>query len=146
MKKYTLTFLLTCVTTAGYMLTGCNKDSTSRSPTNNTTHRDTPKISLEDTFCRNWLVRKATHNGDADGSSVGLKVTFYKNGTYMLNSGTSYQGTWEFLENKTRVLLDKNNPSYKTTWTIVNMSSKKLDVTFKSPFTGGNAEWFMDSY
>lgn len=145
MKINSLTCLL-FLAIAGSTFIGCKKENTQVTTTNNPTQQNPAKVSLEDTFCRNWLVKKAIHNGTADGSSVGLKVIFYKNGTYLLNSGSSYQGTWEFLENKTKVLLDKNTPDFKTTWTIVSISSKKLDVTFKSPFTGGSAEWFMDSY
>lgn len=115
-------------------------------PANNTgNNQNPPVVSLEDTICRNWEVKSATHNGSNDPSSMGLKLTLNKNGTYLLHS-TSYQGTWEFTDQKTKVLLDKNTPNYKTTWTIVKLSSKKLEVTFKSPFTGGSAAWSMSPY
>jgi hypothetical protein len=128
-----------------FFLISCKSDEPA--PDNNTNqpgNKDTV-VKLEDTLCRNWEVKTATHNGSADPSSVGLKLTMNRNGTYLLHT-TGYAGTWEFTENKTKVLLDKAVSQYKTTWTIVKLTSKNLNVKFKSPFTGGAAEWNMTPY
>ncbi len=126
-------------------LAACNKEEPAPAGNSNTGTPSNPVVALEDTLCRNWEVKTATHNGSSDPSSVGLKMTINKNGTYLLHN-TSYQGTWEFVENKTKVLLDKASSQYKTTWTIVSMTGKKLNVKFKSPFTGGSVEWWMVAY
>jgi hypothetical protein len=102
-------------------------------------------VSLEDTISRKWMVDVATHNGTSDGSSKGLIVDMRKDGSYTLVS-TNYIGTWEFLDNKTKVLLDKGVSNLETTWTIGKITSKSLIVDFKSPFTGGNAHWEMISF
>lgn len=99
-------------------------------------------VSLEDTISRKWKVANATHNGSADNSSKGLELDIRKDGSYTLIT-TGFIGTWEFQNNKTEVLLDKDNASFKTVWTIESMSSTALNVKFKSPFTGGNAAWNM---
>ncbi len=136
-------FFAACVCFSAFI--ACSKKEETPDNTNTPNNQNPPVVSLEDTICRNWEVKSATHNGSNDPSSLGLKLTLNKNGTYLLHS-TSYQGTWEFIEQKSKVLLDKNTANYKTTWTIVKLSSKKLEVTFKSPFTGGSAAWSMVPY
>lgn len=144
MKKRILYFVLLSNVCCFCWIACSKKDPT---PQNNTTGNTTnpPVVSLEDTLCRKWEVKSASHNGTSDPSSIGLKLTISKDGSYILHN-TSYNGTWEFIENKAKVLLDKNTPSYKTTWTIVKLTSKNLEVTFKSPFTGGNASWSLKPY
>lgn len=132
---------LTFISVLFLALLSCSKDDQPVPPNNNGGNPNpNPVVSLEDTLSRRWYVDEATHNGSPDNSSKGLILNIKKDGTYILES-TGYQGTWEFIENKTKVLLDKNNSSFKTTWTIQLLTSKNLNVTFKSPFTGGNAVW-----
>jgi len=136
---------------AALLIAFCNVTSCKKRETTEdiivTTH-DTMKpkpVVLEDTLKGNWIVNVATHNGSPDNSSKGLKLEFKTNGKYTLIS-TGYLGTWEFIENRTKVLIDKDMPEYKTSWTIVRLTAKNMDVTFKSPFTGGNSEWHMVRY
>jgi len=126
-------------------ISSCKKEDPSTNTNTNNTKPNITIVSLEDTLSRNWEVIAATHNGANDPSSVGLKLNISNDGSYLLVT-TGYKGTWEFIDQKTKVLLDKNTPSYKTTWTIVNMTSKTMNVTFKSPFTGGNATWALKAY
>lgn len=124
----------------------CKKNDGPKNNNPQDTIKPPPKpVVLEDTISRVWIVQDATHNGTTDGGSIGLQLEIMKNGSYVLYQ-TSYQGTWEFIENKTKVLIDKNEPSYKTTWTIQKLTAKHLDVSFKSPFTGGSVEWKMIPY
>ncbi|MEZ4805715.1 MAG: hypothetical protein R2852_09595 [Bacteroidia bacterium] len=123
-----------------FFLASCSKDNSSTDPAPN---KDPDVVvSLEDTITRKWIVEDATHNGTADGSSTGLILDIRNDGSYTLVS-TNYIGTWEFMDNKTKVLLDKDGSNIKTTWTIVEINSNSLIVDFKSPFTGGNAHWEM---
>ncbi len=122
----------------------CSKDSdpaANPNPNPNGGGNTTP-VSLEDTISRRWEVVSATHNGSEDNSSKGLKLEIRKDGSYTLIT-TGFVGTWEFQNNKKEVLLDKDDPSIKTVWTIESINSTALNVKFKSPFTGGNATWDM---
>jgi len=126
-------------------VSSCKKNDPPVAPITTVPPKDTIKpkpVVLEDTLKGNWVVMEAKHNGSPDFSSKGLKLNFKTNGTYTL-VGNGYAGTWEFLENKTKVLIDKSTPEFKTTWTLVKITNKNLEITFKSPFTGGNAEWKM---
>lgn len=127
------------------LLVACSKEEKAATGNGQNNTVNPPVVSLEDTICRNWEVKNATHNGTNDPSSLGLRLTIKKDGSYILHT-TSYTGTWEFIENKQKVLLDKGTSSYKTTWTIKELSAKKMRVTFTSPFTGGAAEWEMKPY
>jgi hypothetical protein len=100
---------------------------------------------LEDTLKGKWEVNYATHNGTIDNGTKGIRMIFDSKGTYLLVN-TGYQGTWEFLENKTKILIDKDSPDFKTTWTIKKLTNTNFDVTFISPFTGGKVEWKMIRY
>ncbi|MDX5320248.1 MAG: hypothetical protein LPK45_04135 [Bacteroidota bacterium] len=124
-------------------LVACSKEETPAPGTggggnngggNNTT------VSWTDTISRKWIVYEAFHNGSADHSSAGLILDMKPDGSYILvNNG--YNGTWEFTSDFSQALIDKNEPSYKTTWTFVTLSSSVMKIKFKSPFTGGNVEW-----
>lgn len=94
---------------------------------------------------RNWLVSEAYVNGSTpDQSSEGLKVEFKANNAYtlFLKNGSTFDGTWEFIENETKIDIDKSG-QYPQTWTIEELSETTLDVTFISPFTQQNAHWIM---
>lgn len=125
----------------------CSKESDPVVNTNNNQNggNTNPVVSLEDTISRKWKVVTATHNGSTDNSSTGLQLEIRKDGSYTLIS-TGYVGTWEFQNDKKEVLLDKDNASFKTTWEISTITSQNLDVKFKSPFTGGNAVWYMEPF
>lgn len=110
----------------------------------NDTIKPKPTV-LADTLKGKWEVTDATHNGAVDNGTKGLRMVFDADGTYLLVQ-TSYKGTWEFVENKTKILIDKNVPEFKTTWTIDRLTNKNFDVTFISPFTGGRVIWKMQRY
>lgn len=135
MKKNILFLLLFSL-----LIFACSKEEEPQKSNNN--GNGTPAVSLEDTLSRAWTVTNALHNGSADNSSKGLKLDIRKDGSYTLTS-TGFIGTWEFQNDKKEVLLDKDNAQFKTTWTIQEMSSTFLKVSFKSPFTGGSAVWEM---
>jgi hypothetical protein len=125
-------------------LVSCKKDV--KGNTHDDQKKDTivpTRVVLEDTLARLWVVTKSTHNGDPDPGTVGMKLDFFKGGTYKLIN-TGYDGTWEFLENNTKILIDKNDPSWKTTWTIQKLTAKSFIVTFKSPFSGGSVYWELE--
>lgn len=131
------------------LLAACGDNDSAEKPqpkdNNNNNGGDTTIVDLGNTISRSWKVVNATHNGGYDGSSVGLKLNIRKDGSYTLLS-TGYVGTWEFIEEKTKVLLDKDVSQYKTTWTLDSLSEQFMKVNFKSPFTGGNSVWEMESY
>lgn len=130
------------------LLAACGDNDSAEKPQpkdNNNNGGDTTIVDLGNTISRSWEVVNATHNGGYDGSSTGLKLNIRKDGSYTLLS-TGYVGTWEFIEEKTKVLLDKDVSQYKTTWTLDSLSEKYMKVNFKSPFTGGNSVWEMESY
>lgn len=142
MKKHLIIACIAAIMAAA----ACKKDNGGTS--NNNNHNDTivpPRVVLEDTLCRSWIVDKSTHNGTNDPGTVGLNMEFYKDGTYKLVT-TGYWGTWEFTDNKTKLLIDKNDSKFKTTWTINKLSAKQFNVTFISPFSGGTVYWEMKPF
>lgn len=128
------------------VLVACSKeDETTPTPTGNNGGGGTPATpSWVDSIARKWKVTAATHRGNPDNSSKDLELDIRKDGSYTLIS-TGYVGTWEFMDNDTKVLLDKNNSQFKTTWTVVKLTSARLEIDFKSPFTGGASHWDMDA-
>jgi len=146
MKKildYTFTLLMICALAAS-----CSKDSDNPTTGGNSGGNgggfNPPVVSLEDTISRKWEVKSATHKGSPDNSSAGLQLDIRKDGTYTLIS-TGFEGTWEFQNDKAQVLLDEDT-QYETLWTIDKISSTHLDVSFKSPFTGGASTWEMEPF
>lgn len=128
----------------GFVLHSCKKDDNVQPPKNNQNNQPV-KVVMEDTMVRMWTVDSAFHNGSPDYSSEGLEMDIYKNGTYLLVS-QNFNGTWEFTDTfYTDLLFDKNTPQYKTLMKIKSLTSCRLHVTFKSPFTGGSAEWILKS-
>ncbi len=136
-----LTFILLIIAFASVV--SCQKGS-DLEPTLSDSDKPKPTI-LSDTLKGKWEVSYATHNGTIDEGSKGLRMIFDANGTYLLVN-TGYNGTWEFIENKTKILIDKNEPAFKTTWTIKQLTNKNFDITFNSPFTGGAVAWKMVRY
>ncbi len=126
------------------ILAACSKeDSSTTSPTNNV--NNTPKPLWADSIARDWEVVKATHNGAPDHSTKGLELNLMKNGTYLLVT-TGYNGTWKFSDSTYKtVLIDEGAPQYKTVWTIRKLTAKRLEIDFKSPFTGGAVHWDLDA-
>lgn len=126
----------------------CSKsDDTTPSPSGNNNSGNPPVVKpvWKDSLARTWKVVKATHKGQDDVSSVGLKFVFKKDGTYDFNDG-DFLGNWEFIDSTyTKILLDKDISTLKTTWTTTVFTSKKLSVDFKSPFTGGSAHWELEA-
>lgn len=143
MKNGKLTLLITGVLFLFVIsLASCSKEDTNEPANNPTnTNNNTPKPVWKDSLARTWIVTNATHNGQNDASSNGLKFVFKKDGTYDFNDG-DYNGTWEFTDSTyKKILLDKAVSTLKTTWTMTIFTSKKIATDFKSPFTGGNAHW-----
>ncbi len=105
---------------------------------------NSPTPDYVDSIARKWKVTAATHKGNPDGSSKGLELEIRKDGSYTLTS-TGFIGTWTFLDNDTKVLLDKGNSQIETTWTVKKLTSTRLEVDFKSPFTGGASSWEMEA-
>lgn len=136
---------LTTVIMCSFALFSCSKEENPETVVPEQKKEDPVIVNLTDTLCRSWMVKSATHNGSPDNSSTGLKFTMKKDGTYLLVS-TGHKGTLEFLEDSTKVLLDKNNSSIKTIWQVNRLTSTHLDVSFKSPFTGGKAVWMAQPY
>lgn len=127
------------------LASACSKNDDSGTPTgSNNGGNNTPTPDWTDSISRDWKVTAATHKGSPDNSSKGLELNIRSDGSYTLVS-TGFVGTWEFMDNYTKVLLDKNNSQFKTTWTINKLSSQRLEVDFKSPFTGGSSHWDMDA-
>lgn len=145
MKTKLITYCL-CATLLFLSIQSCNKtddpDPVKTTPTD--TVKPKPTV-LTDTLKGKWEVDYATHNGTIDNGTKGIRMIFDANGTYLLVN-TSYKGTWEFIENKTKILIDKDVPDFKTTWTINQLTNKNFDVTFISPFTGGKVVWRMIRY
>lgn len=101
--------------------------------------------SNHDLIMRHWVVEEAYVNGSTpDVSSKGLEIEFKSNKAYTLfmKDGSTFDGTWEFIDNETKVDIDKNGQFHQT-WTIQELSKTKLDVKFVSPFTHQNAQWIM---
>lgn len=136
MKKYSLIVLVMLA------FISCSKDETAPNPGGNPPVVNPPVVSLEDTLCRRWIVQEAWYNGSPDASSAFLIINIKKDGSYLLEKN-NFNGTWEFIENQTKVLIDKNEPNYKTTWKIISISSKEMLIEFKSPFSGGTSKWLM---
>ncbi|MBS3915698.1 MAG: hypothetical protein KG003_14485 [Bacteroidetes bacterium] len=131
------------LTVFGILFCACKKESGTNT---NDNQKDTivkPRNIPEDTLCRSWTVTKSTHNGDPDPGTIGLNMDFHKDGTYDLTT-TGYKGTWEFIENYSKILIDKDEPKFKTTWTVKKLTAKSFIVTFVSPFSGGNVYWEME--
>jgi hypothetical protein len=124
----------------------CSKSDDNPSPSGNNNGGNTPTPSWADTISRKWKVVAATHKGSPDNSSKGLELDIRKNGSYTLIS-TGYVGTWKFTDNTYKaILLDENEAQFKTTWTVVKLTAKRLEVDFKSPFTGGASHWDMEPF
>src|SRR5215212_2601732 len=111
MKNGKLTLLITgTVFLFVISLASCSKGDTNEPTTNNPTNNNptTPTPVWKDTLARTWIVTNATHNGQNDASSKGLKFVFKKDGTYDFNDG-QYDGIWEFTDSTyKKILLDKN--------------------------------------
>ena len=122
----------------------CSKDDDTTSTPNTGGGNNTPTPDYVDSIARKWKVTTATHKGNPDNSSRGLELDIRKDGSYTLIS-TGFVGTWEFTDNDTKVLLDKDNSQFKTTWTVNKLTSTRMEVDFKSPFTGGDSHWDMDA-
>lgn len=128
-----------------FSIVSCNKsDDLKPEVTPNDTTKLKPAI-LTDTLKGKWEVDYATHNGTIDNGTKGLRMIFDANGTYLLVN-TDYKGTWEFTDNNTKILIDKDVKEFKTSWTIDRLTNKNFDVTFISPFTGGKVVWKMLRY
>lgn len=125
----------------------CSKSDDNPAPSgNNNGGNNTPTPSWTDTITRKWRVVAATHKGSPDNSSKGLELNIRKDGSYTLIS-TGFVGTWKFTDNTYKtILLDETNAQFKTTWTVVKMTAKRLEVDFKSPFTGGASHWDMEPF
>lgn len=125
----------------------CSKSDDNPAPSgNNNGGNNTPTPSWTDTITRKWRVVAATHKGSPDNSSKGLELNIRKDGSYTLIS-TGLVGTWKFTDNTYKtILLDETNAQFKTTWTVVKMTAKRLEVDFKSPFTGGASHWDMEPF
>ena len=100
------------------------------------------QVSVTDSLSRAWVVWEAYHQGSPDHSSAGLRFEMYSDGSYYLEDN-QYTGTWRVLDNKTQVILDEGNSQYETTWTLVKLGSEETEITFKSPFTGGDSRWIL---
>ncbi|HYG14761.1 MAG TPA: hypothetical protein VEC12_03340 [Bacteroidia bacterium] len=143
MKNGKLTLLITgALFLFVISLASCSKEDTGE-PASNTTNNNNsgPKPVWKDSLARMWVVTAATNNGKDDQNSKGLRFLFKKDGTYDFNNG-DYAGTWEFTDSTyNKILLDKDVPSLKTTWTVTTFTAKKISTDFKSPFNGGNSHW-----
>ena len=100
-----------------------------------------PKVNLTDTISRVWVVTEAEFNGTPDGSSKGLVFNIKKDQSFVFVRNGRI-GTWKFIENDTKVILD-DGTAYKTTWTIETLTSKKLQVKVKYAITSGSGEWTL---
>lgn len=145
MKQVKTAKRLIIVIAAMGLLMACNKeDSSTTAPTNNS-GINTPKPNWTDSIVRAWEVVKATHNGTPDNSTEGLELNLKKDGTYLLVT-TGFNGTWKFSDSAYKtVLIDEKTPQYKTVWTIKKLTSKRLEIDFKSPFTGGAVHWDLNA-
>ena len=125
----------------------CSKNDDNPSPsTGNNTGGNTTKPSWTDTLVRKWRVVAATHKGSPDNSSTGLELNIRKDGSYTLIS-TGFIGTWKFTDSTYKpILLDDKDAQFKTTWTVNKLTAKRLEVDFKSPFTGGASHWDMEPF
>lgn len=126
------------------LATACSKEDSTPTPSTPNGGNNTPTPDYVDSIARDWKVTAATHRGSPDNSSKGLELNIRKDGSYTLKS-TGFIGTWEFTDNDTKVVLDKDNTQFKTTWTINKLTSTRMEVDFKSPFTGGSSHWDMDA-
>jgi len=135
---------LSIITIFILLAAACSKEEESNPTPTPGGGNNTPTPDYVDSIARSWKVTAATHRGSADNSSKGLELDIRKDGSYTLKS-TGYIGTWEFIDNDTKVLLDKDNSQFKTTWTINKLTSTRMEVDFKSPFTGGASHWDMDA-
>lgn len=133
------------IATTLVVLAACSKDDGGATTPTNNSGNNTPKPSWADSLARTWEVVKATHNGAPDNSTEGLELNMKKNGTYLLVT-TGYNGTWKFSDSAYKtVMVDENAPEFKTVWTIKKLTSKRLEIDFKSPFTGGAVHWDLDA-
>lgn len=114
-------------------------------PKEDTTKTDTTDITPTKTnteiLSKKWIVDEAYVNGSTpDVSSKGLTLDVRADGSYTLSTG--YVGTWEFIEDETKILWDKGQ-AFTQTFTLDKFEEELIDATFVSGFTGQNARWVM---
>ena len=80
-----------------------------------------------------WSIDTAYHAGVYDASSTGKNIEFFMNGRYNFNG--TLDGNWHFNSDSSKVIIDEGL-SYQQDWTIIELSEKRFDASFKSPFTG----------
>jgi len=145
MKKTLIPLLLSALF---FSVMSCNKpDDQDEKPeevadtTNTDTTKEDPKKTNTEILAKKWIVDEAYVNGTTpDGSSKGLKFDIRADGSYTLSTG--YIGTWEFIEDETKILWDKSK-SFTQTFTLDEFKEDLIDATFVSGFTGQNARWVM---
>lgn len=100
-----------------------------------------PEKTRTEILAKKWIVDEAYVNGSTpDNSSKGLTLDVRADGTYTLSTG--YIGTWEFLENESKILWDKDQ-HFKQTFTLDKFEEDLIDATFISGFTQQRARWVM---
>lgn len=143
MKNFLFTLLLSAFLFP--VLQSCSDDSAPAPAPNQQDTTNNTEPGNSELLMRKWSVEEAYVNGSTpDASSKGLSVEFKEMGVYtlFLKDGSTFDGTWEFIESETKIDIDKNG-QYPQTWTIGTLDKTTLDVTFVSPFTQQNARWVM---
>lgn len=116
-------------------------DTTKDDTTTNDTIQKQPEKTKIEILAKKWIVSEAYVNGSTlDNSSKGLGLDIRTDGTYTLSTG--YIGTWEFLEDETKILWDEKE-TFTQTFDLNTFEEDLIDATFISGFTGQNARWVM---
>jgi hypothetical protein len=76
---------------------------------------------------KKWSLQEYYENGQIDSSMGALTLTFNTDGTYLIVAdGDSEYGDWEFANNETQIIIDKD--SDPLILTIQELTSTKLKV------------------
>lgn len=76
---------------------------------------------------RSWKIAEASKNGSNYPAAIGAQYRFFRDGTYTAGSLDGF--TWEFNEDETAVVVNKNT-TYPNTWMIDKLSTKEWQLHF----------------
>jgi len=91
--------------------------------------KDSVQTITKETICKEWVLKEYYENGKIQ-DIYDYEIEFKKNGTYKEEEeGEAGKGTWEFNENFTSIIFDKNSLD-QDEWIIVSFDTDKLTVKF----------------
>jgi len=76
---------------------------------------------------RGWKIGEAAKDGKNFPQAIGAQYRFFRNGTYTAGDLDGF--TWEFNEDETAILVNKNT-TYPNTWMIDKLTTKEWQLHF----------------